>query len=44
MRSWYPVWKGRWKECQPQQFSRDACFRPVGMVAPDPLPSELAGE
>jgi hypothetical protein len=37
MRSWDPGGKGRWKKCQPQQFSRDARFRPLAMLAPDTL-------
>jgi hypothetical protein len=44
MRSWDPGGKGRWKKCQPQQFSRDARFRPLGMLAPDPLPGEFPGK
>ena len=44
MRSWNPGGKGRWKEGQPQQFSCDARFRPLGMLAPDPLLGEFPGE
>jgi hypothetical protein len=44
MRSWNPGGKGRWKKRQPQQLSRDARFRPLGMLAPDPLPGEFPSE
>jgi hypothetical protein len=44
MRSWDPGGKWRGKKCQPQQFSRDPRFRPVGMLAPDPLPGEFPRE
>jgi len=44
MRSSNPGGKGRWKECHSQQFPRDARFRPLGMLAPDPLSGEFARE
>ncbi len=44
MRSWNPAGKGSWKECQPQQFSSDARFRPIWMLSPDPLLGEFPGE
>ena len=36
--------EGGWKECQPQQFSRDERFRPIGMLATDSLFRELPSE
>ena len=44
MRSWNPGGKGRRKECQPQQLSRDPGFRPLGMLSPNPLLGEFPGE
>ena len=44
MRSWNPGGNGRWKESQPQQFSRDARLRPLRMLMPDPLLGEFPGE
>ncbi len=44
MGSWNPGGHGRWKECQPKQLSAHARFRPLGMLAPDPLPGEFPGE
>jgi hypothetical protein len=44
MCSWNPRGQGRGKECQPQEFSRDMRFRPLGMVAPDPLLGEFPGK
>jgi hypothetical protein len=41
---WNPGRKRRWKEGQPQQFPRDTRFRPLRMLAPDPLPGEFSRE
>ena len=44
MHSWNPRGKGRWKECQPQQFPSHACLLPLGMLSPDPLPCQFSAE
>jgi hypothetical protein len=44
MHSWNPGGKGRWKECQPDEFSCDLRFRPFGMLSPDPLPCQFSGK
>jgi hypothetical protein len=44
MCSWNPGGKRRWKKCQPQQFSRYARLRPLGMLSPDSLLGKFPGE
>src|SRR5258708_6647086 len=44
MCSWNPGGKRRRKERQPQQFSRYARFRPLGMLSPNSLLGEFTGE